>query len=163
MDDSPIILAIDPGYDRLGWAIGHKAQPLTLLAYGCIQTYKSDPIFKRYQQIILELGKIIQQYQPTQLAMENLYFSKNTTTAMRVSETRGLIMGSCLQAGLEIFEYNPNQIKLAVTGSGRADKKAMEKLIRLQLKLPQEKIIDDTLDAMGCLITHIVSYRPSIG
>lgn len=160
MTNSPLILAIDPGYDRLGWAIGQKKQTIQLQEFGCIQTTQENSIFERYQQLITELSVILTTYQPTQLAIETLFFSKNTATAMRVSETRGLITGLCLAHGLQIFEYHPNQIKLAVTGSGRADKKAMEKLVRLQLKVPTKKIIDDTLDAMGVLITHLVSYRP---
>ncbi len=149
------ILAIDPGYDRLGWAMGQvESSKLKVKSYGCIGTNKKETLFKRYTQIIAELTQVIKDYNPTQLAIEDLFFSKNTKTAMKVSEVRGVIIGLCLSRGIEVYEYKPNQIKLAVTGSGRADKKAVDKMVRLQLNLPKEKIIDDTMDALAILITH---------
>lgn len=157
-----IILGIDPGYDRLGWAVGeiqNPGQKLIIQKYGCIQTNKKHDIFKRYHQIILELKKIIDQHCPTELAIETLFFSKNTKTALRVSEARGVIIGLCLKLGLKIFEYHPGQIKQAVTGFGGAHKKAMDKMIRLQLQLDADKIIDDTMDALAIVLTHGVSRK----
>lgn len=150
-----VTLAIDPGYDRLGWAVGSIAKRnITQIAYGCIQTDKKLALLQRYTQIIEELSNIIKKHNPSELAIEDLFFSKNTKTAMKVSETRGIIIGSCLQKGIRVFEYKPNQIKLAVTGSGRANKKAVDKMVRLQLHIQPNKIIDDTIDALATLITH---------
>lgn len=158
---SKIILGIDPGFDRLGWAIGMKpeakSQEPKILSYGCITTDKKASLFTRYEQIIHDLDELVAKYQPTVLAIEQLFFSKNTKTAMDVSETRGVIIGHLLANGVHVFEYHPNSIKLAVTGNGKADKVAVEKMVRLQLDLKQNKIIDDTIDALAVLITHSVT------
>lgn len=151
-----IILAIDPGYDRCGWAILSSVSHV--LQYGCIITKKEEDFFHRLNQVISELKELIDQYSPKELAIETLFFSKNQKTAMRVSETRGAIIGLSLSAGMEITEYSPVQIKSSVTGNGKADKKAVEKMVRLQLHIPlTEKLLDDTLDAIGIGLTHQVS------
>lgn len=160
---SEVILAIDPGYDRVGWAVGNVQHALiSKLAYGCIQTNSGETLFQRYQQITSELAQIIQQHQPSQLAIESLFFFKNQKTVMQVSEARGVIISCCLQASLEIFEYTPLQIKQAVTGYGRAAKDQVDKMVRLQLKLGQQKIIDDAMDALGILLTHSVTFRAEL-
>lgn len=152
-----ITLGIDPGYDRIGWAIGTGLGPKPkIIDFGCIQTKKKDSIFDRYQTIENELQKIIKQYQPHDLAIETLFFSRNKTTALRVSEARGVILSCCTRNKLGIWEYYPNQIKLTVTGNGQANKVAMEKMIRLQLNIPQIKIIDDAIDAIGIVLTHAI-------
>jgi len=154
-----IVLAIDPGFDRLGWAVGEvKNRKVTVLGYGCIQTDKKEQIFPRYSQIIKDLKLIVESYHPQVLAIEELFFSKNTKTAMRVSEVRGVIIGLLLAENLEVFEYHPNTIKQAVTGNGHADKTGIDKMVRLQLKIKNEKIIDDTIDALAILLTHAVSF-----
>jgi len=154
-----MILAIDPGYDRLGWAVGYqdKRHP-QVIALGCIQTDKNQPIFRRYQQISQELEKLIKQYQPVVAAIEELYFSKNTKTAMRVSEARGATIQVLLNHQLAIFEYGPTTIKQVVTGDGRANKKAIAKMVKLQLKL-DDQMIDDALDAAACYLTHVLLQR----
>lgn len=158
-----IILAIDPGFDRLGWAVGQlsgisqQSSGIKILSYGCITTDKKLTLFDRYDQIIHDLDELVDKFEPTLLAIEQLFFSKNTKTAMNVSETRGVIIGHLLANGAQVFEYHPNQIKLAVTGNGHADKQAVEKMVRIQLSLKNEKIIDDTIDALAVLLTHSVS------
>jgi crossover junction endodeoxyribonuclease RuvC len=155
-----VILGIDPGYDRIGWAVGSKLNSkLEILDLGCIQTNKKDDLFSRYQALEKELSEIIDRYTPNELAIETLFFSKNKKTALQVSEARGVIISSCVKNSLEIFEYYPNQIKLVVTGNGQADKQAVEKMVRLQLKLPREKIIDDAIDAIAIVLTHDVTRR----
>jgi len=154
-----IILGIDPGYDRLGWAICEITGPnLQSIKYGCIQTNKKETIFKRYSQIIEDLSTVIKQYNPQELAIENLYFSKNTKTALRVSESRGVVITLALQAKMTVHEYDPVTIKQAVTGFGKADKKAVEKMTLIQLKLTnKDKVIDDAIDALAVAVTHYAS------
>ena len=156
VNDPVTILAIDPGYDRVGWAVGikNRRQP-SLVDLGLIQTAKDRLIFDRYQEIVIELNRLIKKHHPKELAIENLYFAKNTKTAMRVAEAKGVIIATALTHGLEVFEYDPSTIKQVVTGYGRADKLAVEKMVRLQLKL-KDKLIDDTLDAAACYLTHIL-------
>jgi len=158
-----IILAIDPGFDRVGWAVGKSERgQISVLAYGCIQTSPRQTLFIRYQQIIQELEQLIRQHQPTELAIESLFFFKNQKTVMPVSEARGVIIGCCLKANLAVFEYTPLQIKQAVTGYGRADKKQVAKMMRLQLKLDDRPIIDDAMDALATLLTHAATIRPPL-
>ena len=155
-----IVLAIDPGFDRLGWAVGEvKNRKVTVIGYGCIQTDKKVELFKRYSQIIEDLGLIINSHHPQVLAIEELFFSKNTKTAMKVSEVRGVIIAQMLAANIVVFEYHPNTIKQAIAGDGHADKSAVDKMVRLQLKIGNEKIIDDTIDALAILLTHTVTAQ----
>lgn len=155
------IFGIDPGYDRLGWAIvqavGSGQKVVDIVDYGCIQTRKSAKLSQRYLFAAKELEAVIKKHQPSVLAIESLFFSKNQKTALQVSEMRGVVLVTCLKSGLEIFEYAPNTIKLAVTGNGHADKKAMEKMLRLELGLAKEKIIDDAVDAIGIAYTYFLS------
>lgn len=150
-----IILGIDPGYDRLGWAVGAtNGQHWTQLHYGCIETPKQTALFDRYKLLQEELSQIISQYQPEVAVIESLFFFKNQKTALKVSEARGVILSTCFTAGLQLHEFTPLQIKQAVTGYGRADKKSLEKMVRLQLNLPKEKIIDDAIDALAVMMTY---------
>jgi crossover junction endodeoxyribonuclease RuvC len=159
-----IILGIDPGYGRLGWAVGEigakaktsNTQP-TILGFGCIETEPKQKIGLRYQQISKDLTEICKTFQPNVLSIEKLYFARNTTTAMQVSESRGIVFATCLPFVQTIVEFNPSSLKLAVTGSGNANKQAVEKMIRLQLKLPTTPILDDTMDALGLVLTYAVS------
>lgn len=152
------ILAIDPGYDRCGWAI--MDQKAKLIEFGCITTEKSQSFFERLSVVLKELSTKITQYKCAELAIETLFFSKNVKTAMRVAEVRGAITGLCLTNNMSIFEYSPVAIKQAATGNGKADKKAVEKMVRLQLKLANsEKILDDALDALAIGITHVYSGK----
>jgi len=155
---NPIIIGIDPGYDRLGWAVGQKqAQTWNIIGHGCIQTSKKDSMEKRYLQILIDLKAVVDQYQPQEAAIETLFWSNNKTTAMAVSESRGLILAIFIQAGLKISQYTPLQIKQGITGYGRADKKAVEKMVKMELKIDQKDakdIIDDTFDALALLVCH---------
>jgi crossover junction endodeoxyribonuclease RuvC len=152
------VLGIDPGYDRVGWSIATTdKRGFVCVALGNIQTNNKLDIFLRYQKIQSDLKEIISYFQPTQLAIETVFFSKNKKTALRVSEARGIIIGVCLENNLEVFEYNPGAIKLAVTGDGNADKAAVEKMIRLQVKGTVTKHLDDAIDAVAIAMTHCVS------
>lgn len=155
------ILGIDPGYDRLGWAICEIIGPnLKVIKYGCIQTNKKESITQRYSQIIEELTLILREYKPDELAIENLYFSKNTKTALRVSESKGVIIALALLKKMKIYEYNPVTIKQAVTGFGKADKKSVEKMTLMQLKLAnKDNVIDDAIDALAVAVTHFATLN----
>ncbi len=150
------VIAIDPGYDRVGWAIlSVKKRAITYISAGCIQTDKKQTLFQRYQQIVAELAPILSTHQPEDLAIETLFFAKNTSTALHVSEARGIIIATALAAGCQVYEYAPNQVKLSVTGTARADKQAVAKMVIHQIneKLPP-KLLDDAIDAIAIGITH---------
>ena len=157
MPNNSVTLAIDPGYDRIGWAVGEGLGPKQKIrAFGCIRTLKTDSLTKRYSQLEKELEVVIATHSPNTLAIETLFFSKNTTTALKVAEARGIIIGCCVRHRIDVKEYNPNTVKLSATGNGKADKLAMEKMVRLQLPLPKTKIIDDAIDALAILLTHAI-------
>jgi crossover junction endodeoxyribonuclease RuvC len=154
------VLCLDPGYDRCGWAVGTvQRHTFTPIEYGCWETDRKASLSERYLQILNFLTATVLKHRPQEAAMEELFFSKNTTTALKVSETRGLILGHLLSQQVKITQYNPGTIKLAVTGNGRADKAAVQKMVQLQLHLPPQKLLDDTFDALALGITHSVSLQ----
>jgi len=147
-------LGIDPGFDRMGWAIGKwTGKTWQSLDFGCLKTNSEQSIFDRYQQILADLEALIVEFQPEVAGIESVFFSKNQKTALRVSEARGLIIAKLLQHDLELREFTPNQIKQAVTGNGHADKTAVAKMVRLGLQLGDQPIIDDAMDALATLLT----------
>ncbi len=152
-----IIFGIDPGYDRLGWAVAQllPRSQVNLLSYGLITTDKKLPLLERYRQLDQELTTLLQEFSPDHAAIETLFFFKNQKTVMQVAEARGLIISALLRHNAQIYQYTPKQIKAAVAGDGAADKKAVEKLVRLQLSLPENaQVLDDTYDALAALLTH---------
>ncbi len=149
------IIGIDPGYDRLGWAIGqldtHKHW--TSIDYGCIQTDAKQTIFERYREIQTELTALLEEFHPNTAGIEAVFFSNNQKTAMRVSEVRGLIISELLRNQVTVCEFTPNQIKQAVTGFGSADKTAVAKMVQSTLQLEHIAVVDDAMDALATLIT----------
>ncbi|HPS40837.1 MAG TPA: crossover junction endodeoxyribonuclease RuvC [Candidatus Woesebacteria bacterium] len=159
MRNNPIIIGIDPGYDRVGVAIGQKTdQTWRLFTYHCIQTEQKAQLFERYAQIARELDKLVRDYQVTQASIESLFWFKNQSTALNVSEARGVIIATLLRTQVKIAEYTPLQVKQSLTGYGRADKKAVEKMVRMELHL-EDKMIDDTIDALAIMICHECSRK----
>ncbi len=157
------LMGIDPGYDRIGWAVGAIDQgKLQLYQFGCIETTKKASLIARYQEIDQQLTQILIQYQPREAGVESLFFYNNQTTAMHVSEARGVIISCLFRHAVAFAEYTPLQIKQAVTGDGRADKAAVEKMVKLQLVAQTQvpaKTLDDTMDAMAILLTHAASRK----
>lgn len=149
-------MAFDPGYDRLGWAVGEieKGSVQQLTAYGAIITNPKQTLHQRYSQILTELEALVITHHPTAAAIESLFFATNRKTALHVSEARGILISVLLRHQCELSEYTPLQIKQAVTGYGNAEKTAVDKMVRLQLKLPNTKILDDTMDALAVLLTY---------
>ncbi|MFW6008115.1 MAG: crossover junction endodeoxyribonuclease RuvC [archaeon] len=154
-----IILGIDPGYDRVGYGIveknGNKFKEIT---YGVISTSAKKKFIERVYQIDKKLNELVKKYSPEYVGVEKLFFQKNKTTAMKVSEARGIIMLNVFKNNLEIFEFTPNQIKQAVTGYGKADKKQIQFMIKNLLKLEKIPKPDDAADALGvalCTGQHI--------
>jgi crossover junction endodeoxyribonuclease RuvC len=144
------ILAIDPGYDRCGIAIisSDKGRS-TLLHSECITTKKTDSQEVRLAEIYRALENIITHWNPTHMALETLFFSVNKKTALKVAEARGAIM---LLAGLHtlsFIELSPQEVKLSMTGSGNADKAAVQKMVSLTLKIDVKQKLDDEIDAIA--------------
>ena len=143
------VLAIDPGFDRLGMAVieGDPSKP-THVWSDCVEPEKGAPE-ARLSKVYDSVAQIISEYKPDRLAIESLFFSTNVKTAMRVAEARGAVLAAAGKAGIEVHEYSPQQIKLAVTGYGAADKKAVAAMIPHLITLPTKKRLDDELAAIA--------------
>lgn len=148
------ILGIDPGYDRLGIAIVEKKIGKNTLVYSeCFQTSAKDPFHQRLGQVGRKMEEIIRKYSPSALAIESLFITKNQKTAMRVSETRGVIMYEAIKSLVPVYEYTPLEIKVAVTGDGRGDKRQIIKMIPLLIKMENKITLDDEYDAIAVSLT----------
>jgi crossover junction endodeoxyribonuclease RuvC len=143
------ILAIDPGYDRCGVAIVQAGRPSELIASLCIETNKKDTHERRLLQVYEEVSACIEQYKPTHIALETLFFSVNKKTAIKVAEARGVIVLVAGQHNLPLIELSPQEVKLAMAGVGNADKKQVQKMVELTLKIDISNKIDDEIDAIA--------------
>lgn len=154
------ILGIDPGLAIVGYSlldvVGNRIQ---LLEYGCITTASTEAFPKRLNVIYEELGNIINQYQPEELAIEELFFYRNVTTAIKVGQARGVCVLAGTQNNLQVYEYTPMQIKLSVTGYGHADKKQVQESVQMLLKLSEIPKPDDAADAIAVAMCHGLSLR----
>lgn len=149
------IIGIDPGYAIMGWGIlDLKGNKFSVVDYGSITTDAGVEASKRLQHIYAELGAIIAKYQPEEAAIEELFFNNNAKTVILVGEARGIAILACANAGLEISEYTPLQIKQALVGYGRADKKQVQAMVKAILNLKEVPKPDDTADAVAAAICH---------
>lgn len=154
------ILGIDPGTGILGFGvIDSRAGKGTLVDAGVIRTTAKEDDAVRLKTIFDELTQIIKETNPTEMSVEKLFFAQNVTTAMSVSQARGVILLCGKQAGLNIFEYTPLQIKQALTGYGRADKKQIQEMVKAILNLKEIPKPDDCADALAAAITHSMTMR----
>ena len=150
-----IILGIDPGYAIVGWGvIEYNGSKFKTLGYGSINTPAGLEPAERLLMVYRGMNEIIQKYKPDQIAVEELFFNTNTTTAILVAEARGVILLSAKLAGLEIAEYTPLQVKQAVVGYGRAEKKQVIVMVTSLLGLPAPPKPDDTADALAIAVCH---------
>jgi len=155
------IISIDPGYERLGIAIVDKEQNQKeiLVHSECFKTSKKDPHGLRLAHIGIRMQELIKEYTPEALAIESLFFTNNQKTVIQVAEARGVILSECVRAGMEVFEYSPPQIKLAVTGYGKSDKNAIIKMIPLIIKVNKEIKHDDEFDAIAIGLTFFAHHK----
>ena len=150
-----IILGIDPGLAIVGWGvIEYKNTRFRTLAYGSLQTPAGMRTEERLKEIYRGMGELISKYHPEAVAVEELFFNTNITTGIRVAEARGVILLAAEQAGVEIFEYTPLQVKQAVVGYGRAEKRQVISMVTMLLGLSKSPKPDDTADALAIAICH---------
>ena len=150
-----VILGIDPGYAIVGWGvIEYSGSRFRTLGYGSIQTPAGLPIVDRLEMIYRGMNEIIEKYKPDGMAVEELFFNTNTTTAIAVAEARGIILLAARHAGVEIGEYTPLQVKQAVVGYGRAEKKQVISMVTSLLGLKEPPKPDDTADALAVAVCH---------
>lgn len=154
------ILGIDPGTGILGFGvIDVERGKSTLVDAGVIRTPVKEDDAVRLQTIYEELADIIAQTKPSEMSVEKLFFAQNVTTAMTVAQARGVVLLAGKQAGLTIYEYTPLQIKQALTGYGRAEKKQIQEMVRVILTLKVIPKPDDCADALAAAITHSMTLK----
>lgn len=155
------IIAFDPGYERLGVAILEKdsSGKEKVLYSECFKTSAKDTHPNRLGQIANKVANLLKEFSPEQMAIETLFFSKNTKTAMKVAEARGVLMAMCAKEGLFVNEYSPQAIKVAVTGSGSSDKTQVMKMVGLITGIDLKKKIDDEIDAIAVGLTCLASLK----
>lgn len=150
------ILGIDPGFDRLGICILDKEGDKETLVYStCLTTSRKDSFEKRLHDLGKDLEDIIKKYKPNELAIETIFFTTNQKTIITVAEVRGVCIYLAFSYGLQLFEYSPPQIKVAVTGYGKATKEDIAIMIpKIIGKMDTEQLIDDEMDAIAIALTH---------
>ncbi len=153
------ILGIDPGTGILGFGvIEHDGRTARLIDAGVVRTKTHQPLDERLVEIYESLQGIIVSTKPHIMSIERLFFAQNVTTAISVSHARGVAMLAGKQANLEIVEYTPLQIKQAVTGYGKADKKQIQEMVRILLRLKNVPKPDDCADALAAALTHFAVH-----
>lgn len=155
------IIGIDPGTGILGFGVIDVAKggKVTLVDGGVIRTPAHQPLDERLIEIYRHVASVISKTRPEIMVVEKLFFAQNVTTAMSVSHARGVVILSGKLADLEIAEYTPLQIKMALTGYGRADKKQVQEMVRVLLGLKEVPQPDDCADALAAAITHATGLR----
>jgi crossover junction endodeoxyribonuclease RuvC len=149
------VLGIDPGIAIMGFGfidkIGHRLVPVQ---YGCIETAAGMKVEDRLVQIYDASCTLLDKYQPDTVAVEKLFFNKNVTNAFIVGQARGVLLLAAAQRGLPIGEYTPMQVKQAVVGYGAAEKKQVQEMVKMMLKLQTVPKPDDVADALAVAICH---------
>ncbi len=158
-----IIIGIDPGIATTGFGIIKKIKgkknKLKAIDYGCIETSPGFSDGERLKKINNELNKLIKKYQPDVLAVENIYFFKNLKTAMPVSQAKGVILLTAAKKKIPVYEFTPLQVKMTVVGYGKAEKKQVQKMIRVLLDLKEVPKKDDAADALGIALCYALGTR----
>lgn len=148
------IIGIDPGFDRNGIAVIEKNGSKDTLLYSfLVQTDKKQQMSLRLASLAVQFEQILNEQKPDLLVMEQLFMSKNVTTVIGVAEARGVILAAAGKAGIPTEEVGPMQVKLAITGYGKAEKSAVEMMVSKLVKLPDRKMIDDEVDAIAIALT----------
>jgi crossover junction endodeoxyribonuclease RuvC len=155
-----IIMGVDPGVAITGYAfVEEEGGQFTRLASGCILTGKESPTSLRLAQIYEQVLALAAAYRPEAMALEKIFFHKNTRTALQVGEARGTVILAAAKSGLELFEYTPLQVKQAVAGYGKSEKAQVQKMVQLLLHLEKMPAVDDEADALAIALCHLQHRR----
>lgn len=156
-----LAIGIDPGTAITGYGVIEEEQDgsLTVIAYGSIETTADDNMPDRLMQLYKQLKELIDLHQPESGAVEKLFFARNVRTALTVGQARGVVLLALAEAGVELAEYTPNEVKQAVAGFGGADKNQVQKMVQALLGLEEIPQPDDAADALAVAICHLHSAR----
>lgn len=150
----PITLGIDPGTAILGFGVITGDTDPVLVDVGVIETNAHAPMPERLLILHAEIAKLLDAYRPDVMAIEQLFFARNVTTAIAVGQARGVVLLAAAQAGVEVAEYTPSEVKFAVSGYGKAGKAQMQEMVRIILNLKYAPQPDDAADALAIAICH---------
>ncbi len=154
------ILGIDPGFGRVGLGVIEKRNGVWVhVGHGLLETSPKKSFIERLWEVHTEVEKIVKKYKPTRAAVEELFFAKNTTTAIQVAQARGVILLTLIQAGVPVDEFTPLQVKQALTGYGRAEKGQIQKMVLMMLHMKEKKLQDDAADALALALTSASSLK----
>lgn len=154
------ILGIDPGFGRVGWGmIEKRGADWRAVACGCIETDVKKHFNERLKDVNTYINKVIEKYQPSRAAVEDLFFYKNAKTAIKVGQARGVILLTLQLAGLPIDEFTPLQVKQSITGYGRAEKGQIQTIVQYHLKMKKKIKQDDAADALAIALTGAFSLE----
>ncbi len=150
------IIGIDPGYAIIGFGVleYRGGMDFAVVGFGAITTPADKPFNDRLKMIYDDMAQVLDTYKPDQMGIEKLYFNTNETTAISVAQARGVTLLPAIQRGIHISEYTPLQVKLSITGYGRAEKKQVQEMTRQILHLSAVPKPDDVADALGIAICH---------
>jgi len=156
-----VIMGVDPGTAITGYGVVQResATKFTVLGYGAIVTPSELPMEQRLGRIYAEMMRLIEEYRPQCLAVEQLFFNTNVTTALTVGQARGVVLLAGAHSNLEVAEYTPLQVKQAVTGQGRATKEQVGYMVRMLLGLREVPRPDDVADALAIGLCHGYNCR----
>jgi len=153
-------MGIDPGTAITGFSIIDSTKgKISLLDYGCIRTHSTLSQSERLKQISEDLETLIRKWKPTMASVEKLFFQKNIKTAMKVAEARGIVLVKLAETNIEIGEYTPLEIKSAICGYGKADKKMVQQMVKAILGLQKIPKPDDAADAIASAICMANSHN----
>ena len=159
-----VILGIDPGYAIVGYGvIDYEKNHFSVLGFGAVTTEAKTPFNIRLQKIYDDVTEIILHYKPKAIAIEKLFYNTNAKTVIDVAQARGVLMLAAQKNGVDVFEYTPLQVKQSVVGYGRAEKKQVQEMTRVILKLENVPKPDDTADALAMAICHAHSSGSLMG
>ena len=151
-----VVLGIDPGMATLGYGLVYRQDDRFISpGWGVLRTAAGLPLPKRLHQLHCGLRELMDRYHPTEVAVEQLFFSRNVSTAIAVGEARGVVLLAADQSNLDVSEYTPAQVKSAVAGAGRAGKRQVQQMVRVILALNAEPRPDDAADALALAICHL--------
>ncbi|MCU0640753.1 MAG: crossover junction endodeoxyribonuclease RuvC [Candidatus Margulisbacteria bacterium] len=155
-----LTLGIDPGTATTGFGlVRQQADKLAHVSCGVITTTPKESTQDRLRKIHAEIKQLIATHKPTHMAVERLFFGTNTKTAIAVAQARGIVLLTAAECGVPVIEYTPLEVKVAVTGYGKAEKKQIQQMVKLLLKMPEVPRPDDAADALAVAICHLHSHK----
>ena len=157
-----IVLGIDPGTAATGYGIVERSgSRLRAVDYGCFETVPADDLPRRLLYIHTAMSELIEEHRPALIGVERLFFNRNVQTAFAVGQARGVVLLAAAEAGVPVFEYGPHEVKMAVTGYGRAAKDQVQRMVQVVLGMPVLPRPDDAADALAVAICLAHAQRPA--